>query len=71
MYATGSITGNTIDVEMVSTDRVPQGALLPGQTCLLVERLAGYGFRNPEPCDVLGVYADPNGAKFAIAAKTK
>jgi hypothetical protein len=40
-----------------------------GEDCLLLVTLSPFKSKFPEPGDVIGIYTDPNGARFAVAAK--
>ena len=68
-YVSGKIQGNQIFVASVSEYRQPAAELRAGEECLLLCVLAPFKSKFPETCDVLGVYTDPNGARFAVAAK--
>jgi hypothetical protein len=68
-YVSGKVIGNQITVCDVATIRTPDEDLPRGESCLLVVALAPFKSKYPELGDVLGVYTDPNGARFAVAAK--
>ena len=67
MYVTGKISGNQISVHYFTAKRaVPEGI---GEVCLKLVHLREFKSAELQGGEVLGVYTDPNGAQFAVAAK--